>query len=191
MKSTIRKIWDAATAVLVCLVVAFAGLLVGPKLFGLDVYIVLSGSMEPDYPTGSVIYVQETDVESLDYWDVITFRLSEKTVATHRIIELVEEDGQTKFRTKGDANEIHDEMLVTKAQVIGTPVFCVPYIGYAVNYIQRPPGLYTAISVGAVMLLLLLLPDLIFGEEPKKKAQEYPAAEEEKNNDPVDARLEE
>ena len=42
MKSTIRKIWDAATAVLVCLVVAFAGLLVGPKLFGLDVYIVLS-----------------------------------------------------------------------------------------------------------------------------------------------------
>ena len=106
-------------------------------------------------------------------------------------IELVEEDGQTKFRTKGDANEIHDEMLVTKAQVIGTPVFCVPYIGYAVNYIQRPPGLYTAISVGAVMLLLLLLPDLIFGEEPKKKAQEDPAAEGEKNNDPVDARLEE
>ena len=77
------------------------------------------------------------------------------------------------------------------SQVIGTPVFCVPYIGYAVNYIQRPPGLYTAISVGAVMLLLLLLPDLIFGEEPKKKAQEDPAAEEEKNNDPVDARLEE
>ena len=74
MKSTIRKIWDAATAVLVCLVVAFAGLLVGPKLFGLDVYIVLSGSMEPDSPTGSVIYVQETDVESLDYWDVITFQ---------------------------------------------------------------------------------------------------------------------
>lgn len=169
MKSTIRKIWDAATAVLVCLVVAFAGLLVGPKLFGLEVYIVLSGSMEPEYPTGSVIYVQETDVEALDCWDVITFRLSEKTVATHRIIELVEEDGQTKYRTKGDANEIHDETLVTKAQVIGKPVFCVPYIGYAVNYIQRPPGLYTAISVGAVMLLLLLLPDLLFGEEPKKK----------------------
>ena len=191
MSKVIKKIWNGITWILVLILIVMAVLLAGVRLIGLRPLTVLSGSMEPDYPTGSVIYLQETDVESLDYWDVITFRLSEKTVATHRIIELVEEDGQTKFRTKGDANEIHDETLVTKAQVIGKPVFCVPYIGYAVNYIQHPPGLYTAISVGAVMLLLLLLPDLIFGEEPKKKAQEDPAAEEEKNNDPVDARLEE
>lgn len=180
MKQTIKTIWNAISTAMVCIVVIFAILLVGVKLVGLDVFIVLSGSMEPEYHTGSVIYVKKIDDPSdLKVKDVITFRLSEDTIATHRIIELVEEDGQIKYRTKGDANEVEDAALVTQSQLVGTPVFTIPLLGYVVSYIQKPPGLYVAVSVGAVMLLVLLLPDILFGDDDdkKKKQKEQPAEE--------------
>ena len=65
-----------------------------------------------------------------------------------------------RFRTKGDANEAEDARLVHYKNVIGTPVFSIPYLGYATNYIQHPPGMYVAISAGAILLLLMFLPDM-------------------------------
>ena len=52
--------------------------------------------------------------------------------------------------------------------VIGRPVFSIPYLGYVADYIQHPPGRYVAISAGAVLLLLVFLPD-VFSEDPDKK----------------------
>lgn len=78
--------------------------------------------------------------------------LDENTVATHRVVEVVpdEDDPSTlRFRTKGDANDAEDGSLVHYKNVIGTPVFTIPKLGYAANYIQHPPGLYVAISAGA------------------------------------------
>ena len=89
--------------------------------------------------------------------------LDENTVATHRVVEVVpdEDDPSTlRFRTKGDANEAEDARLVHYKNVIGTPVFSIPYLGYATNYIQHPPGMYVAISAGAILLLLMFLPDM-------------------------------
>ena len=57
--------------------------------------------------------------------------------------------------------------------MVGSPVFTIPKLGYVANYIQKPPGMYVAISAGAILLLLVFLPDL-FGDdsrEPKKKAK--------------------
>ena len=93
----------------------------------------------------------------------ITFMLDENTVATHRVVGIVpdEEDPTViRFRTKGDANEAEDARLVHYKNVIGTPVFSIPYLGYATNYIQHPPGMYVAISAGAILLLLMFLPDM-------------------------------
>ena len=58
-KSSIRKTWNVISSILVALVVLLALLLVGARLFGLQVYTVLSGSMEPTYHTGSLIYVKK------------------------------------------------------------------------------------------------------------------------------------
>jgi signal peptidase len=94
---------------------------------GLQGYVVLSGSMEPVYHTGSVIYVQsKVDASALEEGQIITFRLTGDTIATHRIIEVVEENGAVRYRTKGDANEVADGSLVDPAQVIGTPSFRFP-----------------------------------------------------------------
>ena len=168
MNKKIKKIWDICTTIIVVAVVILALLLVGARLIGLQVFTVLSGSMEPTYHTGSLIYVKETDAFELEAGQVITFLLDEDTVATHRIVEVVpdaEDDTVVRFRTKGDANDVEDGSLVHYKNVIGTPIFTIPYLGYVANYIQKPPGMYVAIAAGAILLLLVFLPDLLTEED--------------------------
>ena len=163
--------WDWITTALVAIVVILALLLVGARLIGLHVFSVLSGSMEPTYHVGSLIYVKNVDPYELKSGDVITFMLDEDTVATHRIVEVVPDENDStvvRFRTKGDANDVEDGGLVHYKNVIGTPVFTIPKLGYVANYIQNPPGMYVAISVGAIMVLLVFLPDL-FAEDKKNE----------------------
>ncbi len=173
MIKTIKSIWNAVTTILVSLVLVLAIVLVGVRLFGLQVFTVLSGSMEPTYHTGSLIYVQEVDHRELEAGDVITFMLSEDTVATHRIVGVVpdEEDPSVlRYRTKGDANNAEDGTLVHYKNILGTPVYSIPKLGYVADFIQNPPGMYIAMSAGAILLMLVFLPDLLFSEEePKQK----------------------
>lgn len=61
MNHKVKKVWDIVSSVLVGLVVLLAVLLVGARLVGLQVFTVLSGSMEPTYHTGSLIYVKKVD----------------------------------------------------------------------------------------------------------------------------------
>lgn len=174
MKKTILKIWNAVTWALVLAVLVLAVLLAGVRLVGLRPLAVLSGSMEPTYHVGSLIYVKSVDYTQLAPGDVITFMLDEDTLATHRIVEVVpdEEDPTVvRFRTKGDANDAEDGSLVHYKNVVGSPVFSIPQLGYLANYIQNPPGMYLAISAGAVLLLLMFLPDLFAGDDGKKQKQ--------------------
>lgn len=191
MNKTLKTIWNAVTWVIVAAAVLLAVLLVGARLVGLRTFTVLSGSMEPTYHTGSLIYVKKVDAANLSEGTVITFMLDENTVATHRIVGVVpdeDEPGVVRYRTKGDANEVEDGSLVHYKNVIGTPVFSIPKLGYVANYIQHPPGTYVTISVGAMVLLLMFLPELIGvltadneKEEPKeKKARKEPPAKKEK-----------
>ena len=170
--NTIKKIWDGVTTVLVGIVVVLAVLLVGARLVGFQVFTVLSGSMEPTYHTGSLIYVKEVDYTEIEPGQVITFMLDEDTVATHRVVEVVPDENDAavlRYRTKGDANDAEDGSLVHYKNVIGTPVFSIPKLGYFANYIQNPPGLYIAISAGAILLMLVFLPDLLFDDEEDKE----------------------
>ncbi len=171
---TIKKLWNLTTTILVILVAILAILLAGVRVFGLQVFTVLSGSMEPVYHTGSLIYVQEIqDTTKIADGTVITFLLDENTVATHRVVAAVPDETDptvVRYRTKGDANDAEDGKLVHYRNIIGTPVFSIPYLGYAADFIQNPPGTYIAMSAGAVLLMLVFLPDLLFSEEePKEK----------------------
>lgn len=172
MGKKIKRVWNAVTTVLVILVAVLAVLLAGVRIFGLQVFSVLSGSMEPVYHTGSLIYVKEVDYTDIEVGDVITFMLDEETVATHRVVQIVPDEQDPtvlRYQTKGDANENVDSTLVHYKNVIGTPVFTIPYLGYVANFIQQPPGSYMALSAGAVFLVLTFLPDLLFSEEEPEK----------------------
>lgn len=172
MGKTIKKVWNGFTTILVAVVMILAILLAGVRLVGLRPLAVLSGSMEPTYHVGSLIYVREVDYTQLQVGDVITFMLDEDTLATHRIVEVVPDDEEVsviRFRTKGDANDAEDGSLVHYKNVVGTPVFTIPQLGYLANYIQNPPGTYIAISAGAILLILVFLPDLFGDNKADKK----------------------
>ena len=158
MRKTIKRIWNWISSILVAAVVLLAVALVGVRIVGLQPYVVLSGSMEPTYPVGSLIYVKSTDYKQLKVGDPITFLVSEDTVATHRIIEVLpdEDDPNTiRYFTQGDANDAPDGSSVHYKNIIGKPVFSIPYLGYVSNYIQTPPGKYVAISGWALLMLLV------------------------------------
>ena len=89
MSSSLKKIWNTVSTVLVALVVILALLLVGARVIGLQVFTVLSGSMEPTYHTGALIYVKKVDPYTITEGQPITFMLDEDTIATHRVVGVV------------------------------------------------------------------------------------------------------
>ncbi len=174
MSKKVKKVWNWISGVFVAVVVLLAVALVGVRLIQLKPFVVLSGSMEPEYHVGSLIYVKSVDYKTLQVGDDITYMLDKDTVVTHRIIEVLvdEEDPETlRYFTQGIANEVPDATSVHYKNIIGKPVFTIPYLGYVSNYIQNPPGMYIAIAAGAILILLVFLPDL-FEDDKKKKVTE-------------------
>lgn len=163
-----KRVWNIVSGILIAIMVVLVVMLVGVRLIGYQPYCVLSGSMEPTYHTGSLIYVKKADPQDIKVGDPITFVLDENlTVATHRVIEIDEADRH--FYTKGDANEYPDASPVHFNNLIGRPAFTIPYMGYVANYIQNPPGRYIAIAAAAVILMLIFIPDLF--DDSKKKSR--------------------
>ena len=117
---TVKKIWNILSTAIVCLVVLAAIVLLGSRLMGYRVFNIVSGSMEPKYNVGDLIYVKEVDPQTIKVGDVITFVLNEDlVVATHRVVRIDSE--KSHLYTKGDANEDVDGSLVHHKNVVGTP----------------------------------------------------------------------
>lgn len=173
---TIKKIWSIVSTVFVFLVVLAAIFLMGSRVIGYRVFNIVSGSMEPTYSVGDLIYVKEVDPAAIAPGDVITFVLNEDlVVATHRVVRVDAE--KQRFYTKGDANETEDGAPVHFKNVIGIPQFTVPGLGYVSDFIQHPPGSYITIAAVAVLLILTFAPDFV----KKKPALAQPTEAEEEN----------
>ena len=142
----------------------------GSRILGYRVFNIISGSMEPKYSVGDLIYVKAVDVNTIQVGDDITFILNEDlVVATHRVVRIDAE--KQHFYTKGLANEIEDNDPVHFKNVIGVPQFSIPKLGYVSDFVQHPPGMYTAIAAGAVLILLVFLPDIIRKKTPEPTAE--------------------
>lgn len=120
-----------------------------PWVFGYKPEVVLSGSMTPLFPEGSVIYYKYVPFESIQEGDVITF-VSGEAVITHRVVG-VDSESQT-FRTKGDANPSIDSGSVNYSAVKGKVQRVVlPYFGYAIRFIQEN---YWVLAIVAAILFI-------------------------------------
>ena len=154
MNRALSVLSDLAIAVLLVFVVAFAGV----RLVGLTPFAVLSGSMEPDYPVGSLIYVREVDPQEISAGDAVTFEKGSGVVATHQAYE-VDVEAQ-EIRTQGIANVnpdgsiMHDAEPVPFSSVIGVPVACIPLLGYVNAWVTSPVGA-TVVIAGAVAVIAL------------------------------------
>lgn len=123
-----------------------------PELFGYSQLVVTSGSMEPAFSAGDMIVVHAEDEYALG--DIVTFRNESGSLVTHRIVAITEGG----FVTKGDANNVEDEELLTAESIVGKLVCCVPMIGSFLLFLRTPVGVGALVIVG---FLLVELPALL------------------------------
>ncbi|MCG2686258.1 signal peptidase I, partial [Candidatus Parcubacteria bacterium] len=139
--------------------------------------VVMSGSMEPEIHTGSVVIVRSA--ETLAVGDVITFARPDdpKNFITHRI-ESIEDD---IIKTKGDANNAPDNWEVRQEDVQGKVAASVPHLGYAVHFAKTQRGFVLLILLPALLIIL----DEIWAikKEMEKKYEAKLAALEKKQSD--------
>lgn len=140
-----------------------------PKLFGFQIYAVLTGSMEPEYPVGSVVYVEPAAPDIIQIGDVITFRLPEEAnvVMTHRVMNIDQENGF--FVTKGDANPGEDEEPVEFERLIGKAVYDIPKLAAVSNLINTMTGKLILFSLFALSFILWIIADIITQMNKKAK----------------------
>lgn len=173
------KTWNIFVDVLLILALLLVFAFVGAKFIGYTPYVVTSGSMQPLYPVGSIIYVKEVAPEDVQEGDSITFYLGEDTIATHQVWEI--DTQERTFRTQGinnldeDGEMIHDATPVSFDDLIGKPVLCVPIIGTLYGLLRTPVGLC---AVAFVAILVLLVSVLTASKEETSKKEGIPSLDE-------------
>ena len=158
-----------STLILVALL-ALAALLVGPVLLGYTELAVLTGSMQPTLPVGSLIYIKEADPAQLQVGDVITYQLEGDTMVTHRVVENVPEENY--LITQGDANEDPDGQIAYD-QIVGKMEFHIPWLGYISLNIRTKTGILAVCGTLVAIILLTFLPE-IFAPDEEEDGEETP-----------------
>lgn len=154
----IKKVWNIITTVVVILVVLLACIFFVPRLFGITPMAVLSGSMEPTYHVGGLVFIQKVDPTDVEVGDPITFTIGTDTVVTHRVIEVNKED--QSFKTKGDANDNEDGGSVAFSNVKGRALgFTIPYLGFLAVYLNSTSGIIILVAFILIMMLISFIVD--------------------------------
>jgi signal peptidase I, archaeal type len=158
-------------SVIYFMIAFFISITLIPFVIGYKPVVVLSGSMEPTYPIGSMIYYKSLDFADIKEGDAITFRLGGGTLVTHRVIQ--KDDEKQVFTTKGDNNETVDTEPVPYQTVVGrTGKIIIPYVGFIASHIKEIP---IVITLGMVLIICSIL-------SPTKEKVRKSICEEEKDN---------
>ncbi len=117
------------------------------------VKIVLSGSMEPEIKTGSIVVIRPADNYGIG--DIITFGKDTKKdiPTTHRIIKTRVVGGKMLYTTKGDANNGPDGKEIRENEIAGKMMFSVPFLGYMIDFAKKPAGFAIIIIIPAIVIV--------------------------------------
>lgn len=171
MNKVFQKVCNILSTVILAIMIVIAAVLLVPYAFGYQTLAVLSGSMEPAYPVGSVVFVKKLAPQEVHVGDAITFQLNENTVATHRVVKIDTEKHQ--FITKGDANNTEDGPTDFNNLVGRAATTAIPYLGYLSVNIKTPAGIMACTGVVMIILLLVFLPEIV-----QSKPKTTPAIQE-------------
>ncbi len=157
-----------------------------PSVLGFSVMKVQTGSMEPEYKTGSIIITREVKPEKLEVGDVISFYVSAGKIVdqvnTHRIeeIQYIKSDLR-QFVTKGDANENVDEYPVMETRVIGKVVLNLGvFSGSVIGFLQNPNIILFFIVIPLVVITFFEAVNLVNLFVKKNDTEEEKADESER-----------
>lgn len=154
MKKALSRLTSWLGTLLILAVVVVCLPLTLPRVLGWDVYAIVSGSMEPEIPTGSLVYAAPAEAEKIVPGDVIVFvgGQGESTVITHRVVENHEQDEE--FVTRGDANADNDVTPIPYRNLIGKMKAHVPVLGLFLPVISTLRGKLYLIGILAAGVLL-------------------------------------
>lgn len=132
-----------------------------PRVAGATPYTVLTGSMSPAYPAGTLVVVRPVDLADVRVGDVVTYQLrsGEPAVATHRVVGVGwTADGEKVLTTRGDANAAVDAAPVREVQLRGEVWYSVPWMG-RLNVLLSPDQhqLLVQLAAGALFLYAAVL----------------------------------
>lgn len=148
-----------------------------PQFFGYQLKTVLSGSMEPGIDTGSIIAVKPGgDMKRFEKNDVITFKMDETSLVTHRVIDVTKNGDQVLYKTKGDNNKTADTNPVIAENVVAEySGFTLPYAGYFINYSKSKEGSALLLILPGILLIgysgVTIWKAIARLEDPKKVAE--------------------
>lgn len=114
---------------------------------GIRSFVVLTGSMTPTIPVGSVTYTQSS--QAYNNGDIVAFTTKSGQTVTHRIVEIVNKPEGMFYQTKGDANNIVDSELIPQKNINGKVVFSIPFVGRFINFLKTPLGFTSLIVLPA------------------------------------------
>lgn len=154
---------------LMAFVVAACLVVVIPKIAGYESYIVISGSMEPTFPVGSIVYSKETDPTLLRSGDVIVFSDPSRGTApiTHRVVS--NNPFTQTIRTKGDANSREDVNPVSYEDVIGKVERYLPSVGFIAAMFSTKTGKFIVALMLLEAWLLMEIGSRLKGKRIKKR----------------------
>ncbi|MDY7541678.1 MULTISPECIES: signal peptidase I [unclassified Cryobacterium] len=139
-KSLLHYLGLAVSGAILLLVVALALLLiVVPKVTGSTPLTVLTSSMEPDLPPGTLIIVRPVTPDEIRIGDVVTYQIrsGQPGVITHRVTAISSSSaGGRTFTFKGDNNSVADADQVLPVQIQGRLWYSVPWVGWVNNAVN-------------------------------------------------------
>ena len=125
-----------------------------PRYLGYEIFHIVSESMEPSIPVGSVIYVEPIDPDLIVRGDIIAYNSGDSVIA-HRVVTNQVVEGY--YTTKGDANEGEDLSDVRYSQLIGRVVYHIPILGQLLMILGSTVGKIYVISFAACGALLNII----------------------------------
>jgi signal peptidase len=155
-----------------------------PGVGGYKFLAVLSGSMNPTFNTYDMIIDKQTNSESLKSGDVITSWIGDSLV-THRITQVIKNGNDISFKTKGDANNVEDEGVISAKNVIGKYVFHIPYLGLVMSKIRGPLGIGVVWAVFIFIALNEILSEIFKAKKTKKVKEKEADGEDTSTADPT------
>ena len=136
--------------------------------------MVLSGSMESNIHKGDLIITKETNPASLKIDDIIAFKDAAGTITTHRIIDIIEDSGETYFITKGDNNSTQDQNLVALEDVEGIYVGRIPGIGSMMDSLAKPTTIMIlVVSITAIFIIGFMISNKRQQDAERREFMEY------------------
>ena len=140
-----------------------------PDILGYKILQVMSGSMSGEFETGDTILIKKIKNESdLKEGDIITYKISENVLVTHRIVNITKIGEKLNYTTKGDSNNIEDEEKIQFSSIEGIYVKKLNLIGKLITFMQKPYGM-VIVFVFPILLIICIINNEKIKQDKKTK----------------------